>query len=124
MATGLARFGEKLPAHELVEPDIAIVCAAAKQDGSSQELRPVGADDAITALIQGLGAAGLIVDRVVGRNAEQFLKVCVFACTQYRVDSWVQCCVHLLGILFAYCVLLPIARHKTLRCNANTSHKK
>jgi len=75
MATGLARFGEKLPAHELVEPDIAIVCAAAKQDGSSQELRPVGADDAITALIQGLGAAGLIVDRVVGRNAEQFLKV-------------------------------------------------
>jgi hypothetical protein len=80
MATGLARFGE--PTHELVEPDIAIVCAAAKQDGGSQELRTVGADDAITALIQGLGAAGLIVDRVVGRNAEQFLKVCGFACTQ------------------------------------------
>lgn len=75
MATGLARFGEKPFAHETVEPEVAIVCAADRQNGSSQELRQVGAGDAIDALVQGLEAAGLKVDRVLGRNAEQFLKV-------------------------------------------------
>ncbi|GAQ85181.1 hypothetical protein KFL_002230020 [Klebsormidium nitens] len=75
MATGLARFGEKPFAHEAVEPEIAIVCAADRQNGNNYEMRRVGAEDAIDALVQGLEAAGLKVDRVMGRNAEQFLKV-------------------------------------------------
>lgn len=76
MATGLARFGEKPPSHELVEADIAIVCAAdSREQGSNHEMRHVGGEDAIDALMGGLQAAGLKVERVMGRNAEQFLKV-------------------------------------------------